>query len=232
MTIARQPAVPPPSRAYQFTLRTLLLLFVVLGSSLAVLGAWGIVIFGLVAGSRLRLRVGLGSTGYGRRVLTVRRLPPAPQWTPQPQTESPTVSVDHRKPPITIACPQCGGTNSFDQPYRYHAGFSDQGFLYNDAGNLTLVWSWYDPAYKAIVGEGNPPDRLTTDQQRLFEAQLLPAPIGGAFRFKNPARCVHCGHPISAPMPDEIYYVVYPNSLITDPGPMQLKRLLLEPKRE
>ncbi len=157
-------------------------------------------------------------------------LPPAPQRTPQPKNESPTGSVDRGKPPISIACPQCGGTNSFDQPYRYHAGFSDQGFLYNDAGNLTLVWSSYDPDYMAIVGRCHP-WTLTADQQRLFEAQLLPAPIGGAFRFKNPARCVHCGHPISAPMTDEIYYVVYPNSLITDPGRM-LKRLLLEPKRE
>ena len=35
-------AAPPP---FQFSLRTLLLLFVVLGSSLAVFGAWGIVVF-------------------------------------------------------------------------------------------------------------------------------------------------------------------------------------------
>jgi hypothetical protein len=41
----------PPSRPdLQFSLRTLLLLFVVLGSSLAVFGAWGIVVFGLVVG--------------------------------------------------------------------------------------------------------------------------------------------------------------------------------------
>ena len=33
---------------FQFRLRTLLLLFVVLASSLAVFGAWGIVVFGLV----------------------------------------------------------------------------------------------------------------------------------------------------------------------------------------
>ncbi len=43
-----QPAEPNPQRAFQFSLRTLLLLFVVLGSSLAVFGAWGIVVFGLV----------------------------------------------------------------------------------------------------------------------------------------------------------------------------------------
>ena len=45
-----QPAAPPPSPPFQFSLRTLLLLFVVLGSSLAVFGAWGIVVFGLVVG--------------------------------------------------------------------------------------------------------------------------------------------------------------------------------------
>ena len=39
-----------PRPPFQFTLRTLLLLFVVLGSSLAVFGAWGIVVFGLVVG--------------------------------------------------------------------------------------------------------------------------------------------------------------------------------------
>jgi hypothetical protein len=45
-----QPTAPPPTSPFQFTLRTLLLLFVVLGSSLAVFGAWGIVVFGLVVG--------------------------------------------------------------------------------------------------------------------------------------------------------------------------------------
>ena len=41
------PSTPPPLRPpFQFTLRTLLLLFVVLGSSLAVFGAWGIGVFG------------------------------------------------------------------------------------------------------------------------------------------------------------------------------------------
>ena len=46
-----QPAEPKPERPkFQFTLRTLLLLFVVLGSSLAVFGTWGIGAFGLVVG--------------------------------------------------------------------------------------------------------------------------------------------------------------------------------------
>jgi hypothetical protein len=42
--------LPPPERPrFQFTLRTLLLVIVVLASSLAVFGAWGIVMFGLSA---------------------------------------------------------------------------------------------------------------------------------------------------------------------------------------
>jgi hypothetical protein len=41
---------PPPTPPFQFNLRTLLLLCVVLGSSLAVFGAWGIAVFGLVVG--------------------------------------------------------------------------------------------------------------------------------------------------------------------------------------
>ncbi len=47
---------PPPRRPFQFGLRTLLLLFVVLGSSMAVFGAWGILVFALVVGLAVYLR--------------------------------------------------------------------------------------------------------------------------------------------------------------------------------
>ena len=46
----QQPIAPASRPPFQFRLRTLLLLFVVLGSSLAVFGAWGVVVFGLVVG--------------------------------------------------------------------------------------------------------------------------------------------------------------------------------------
>ena len=49
-SIEPHPTPPPPPPPFQFRLRTLLLLCVVLGSSLAVFGAWGIVVFGLVVG--------------------------------------------------------------------------------------------------------------------------------------------------------------------------------------
>jgi hypothetical protein len=60
------PTPLPPCPPFQFTLRTLLLLFVVLGSSLAVFvvlgsslavfGAWGLAVFGLVVGLAVYLR--------------------------------------------------------------------------------------------------------------------------------------------------------------------------------
>ena len=57
MNIEPQPTASPPLRPpFQFTLRTLLLLFVVPGSSLAVFGAWGILVFGLVVGLAMYIR--------------------------------------------------------------------------------------------------------------------------------------------------------------------------------
>jgi hypothetical protein len=52
-----QPAVPKPRRCwYQYSLRVFLFLFVMLGTSLAVFGAWGIAAFGLVLGLTIFVR--------------------------------------------------------------------------------------------------------------------------------------------------------------------------------
>ncbi len=51
-----QRSAPPPRPPFQFSLRTLLLLCVVLGSSLAVFGGWGVVVFGLVVGLAIYIR--------------------------------------------------------------------------------------------------------------------------------------------------------------------------------
>ena len=124
---------------------------------------------------------------------------------------------------VDVKCASCGLVNIFDQPYPYHAGFGDQGFLYNDEGNLTLIWSAFDPAFVAIVGNWNP-WVLTREQQTQFEDALLPAPSGGRWRFKNPARCKYCNAPISDPMNSSIYYVVFEGTVNTDhsPGHLQL----------
>lgn len=86
-----------------------------------------------------------------------------------------------------------------------HAGFSERGFLYNDNGDFLISWDARDPAYIAIVGEFTLPWMLTSEQQARIESQLLPAPIGGNFLFRNPARCCACKHPLSPPLPDCIY---------------------------
>lgn len=135
---------------------------------------------------------------------------------------------------LTIKCKVCGHENAFDQPYAYHAGFGNEGFLYNNAGNLTLVWSSFDPAYEATVGQRKHPWTLTADDQTLFELALSPAPSGGRWRFANPARCANCASPISGPITETIYYLRYPGSIITDlgPGKRTLKEILPEKPNE
>ena len=132
---------------------------------------------------------------------------------------------------VTINCASCRHENDFEQPYPFHAGFGNQGFLYNDAGNLTLVWSSFDPAYEAIVGRLHP-WTLTTEQQALLESTLREAPSGGRWRFANPARCLKCANPISGPITETIYYLQYPGSVDTDsnPGERRLKEFLSPPR--
>lgn len=119
---------------------------------------------------------------------------------------------------VTISCTSCGHGNEFDQPYPYHAGFGNQGFLYNDEGNLTLVWSSFDPAYEAVVGKKHP-WALAAEERVTFEDALRPAPAGGAWQFANPARCLKCSRAISGPITETIYHLIYPNSVVTDLAP-------------
>jgi hypothetical protein len=115
-------------------------------------------------------------------------------------------------PIIDVVCPSCNFTNKFKQKYQYHAGFSNVGFLYNDEGNLTLIWNSYDPDYQRIVGEVHP-WTLSKRQQAKLEATLKPAPLGGVWSFKNVPRCSNCHEPIGQSITETIYYYVFPNSL-------------------
>jgi len=71
---------------------------------------------------------------------------------------------------VQLRCATCGHCNEFDQPYAYHAGFGDQGFLYNDAGDCTLVWNINDPAYEAVLTRYAPeqPWELTPEAKRSY----------------------------------------------------------------
>jgi len=117
--------------------------------------------------------------------------------------------LDH----LSIICKHCDKENLFDQPYPYHAGFSDDGFLYSDSGVYTLVWNICDPVFKEMFFEKTP-WTLSSSNRRKFEKQLPPAPDGGRWRFHNPARCVHCKKPILGPMLRSIHYLVYPGSVV------------------
>ncbi len=70
-----QPTPPSPPRPFQFSLRTLLLLFVVLGSSLAVFGGGGVVVFGLAVGLAIYLHRARSFAGLG--ILLVLSIIPA-----------------------------------------------------------------------------------------------------------------------------------------------------------
>jgi hypothetical protein len=103
----------------------------------------------------------------------------------------------------------------FDQPYPYHAGQGDQGFLYNEAGDKTLVWGSYDSGYESVVGKKHPWMLDATERARL-EDRLLPAPDGGRWLFQNPPRCPTCRNPIGESILKTIYYFDYPGSVHTE----------------
>ena len=118
--------------------------------------------------------------------------------------------------PFVVRCTYCGASNVFNQPYAYHAGFGDQGFLYNESGTRTLIWSAYDPDFTALVGRHNP-WAMSTQKQQILENALQSAPDGSRWLFSNPARCMTCGHAISGPMSETIYYLEYDGSVNVDP---------------
>ncbi len=86
-------------------------------------------------------------------------------------------------------------------------------FLYNDAGNSTLVWTPTDPAYRSMFADRKPWE-LSLEEQKAFEARLKPARNGGQWRFANPARCPSCGEVLSPPMPQSDVCLVYNDSLL------------------
>jgi hypothetical protein len=117
---------------------------------------------------------------------------------------------------MDVKCNACDRRIEFSQPYVYHAGFGDSGFLYDEAGTCTLVWSSYDPTYVDLVGQCHP-WALSAEQRSIVEEALGLAPSGGRWLFANPPRCTFCGSPIGDPIATgNIYYFVYPGSVLLD----------------
>jgi hypothetical protein len=130
--------------------------------------------------------------------------------------------------PLIVRCPGCGAEIRFDQPYKYHAGFGDQGFLYNEAGDRTLVWNSYDRAYTALVGPKHP-WMLDPAERALVEDRLLPAPDGGRWLFANLPRCPSCRGPIGESILKDIYYFDYAGSVHAEKEGGLARCLLPEP---
>ncbi len=109
-------------------------------------------------------------------------------------------------------CKHCGKELEFDQPYPINAGFSNQGFLYNETGTLTLIWSSFDSVYESIFGKKHPWMLSKADRNKL-ELKLLPSPKGDKWSFKNSLRCKYCLKPISDPITKTIYYYKYNSNI-------------------
>lgn len=126
---------------------------------------------------------------------------------------------------VVVICSNCGHENNFNQLYLYHAGFGDQGFLYNDEGNLTLIWDSYDKTYSKLFPKTHP-WMLTPEQRIRLENILLPAPKGGRWRFENVARCLNCGNKIMGASINNICYLRYDGSIDTEKLEEGFKKVL------
>jgi hypothetical protein len=113
---------------------------------------------------------------------------------------------------MNVRCSGCRCDIPFDQPYPYHAGFGNQGFLYNEAGTLTLVWSVHDPAFVSL----NLSWERTPAERTQIEAALLPSPAGDRWLFRNSARSPSCGHNVRPSILTDIYFLKYPGSVLTE----------------
>ncbi len=140
-----------------------------------------------------------------------------PRRTDMPRTpRRPKVPVEPL--PYALICPGCGKRLVFQDPSGEHSRYVDYGFLYNDAGTLTLLWKTIDPTFEVMFGEQKPWD-LSLEQQAAFEARLKPAPGGGRWRFANYPRCPHCREAIARPMTKSDLCLIYEGSLVLkEPG--------------
>lgn len=114
---------------------------------------------------------------------------------------------------MEYACPYCRNAVVLKQPFPYHSGFSDQGYLYCDRCPNVVLFSIYDKFYTELCYE-KAPWGLSLEQEQLVEENLCPCPCGGSFKFSAKPRCPHCLKeipeitPLSGTEKRSIYYVI------------------------
>src|SRR3989338_5439487 len=108
---------------------------------------------------------------------------------------------------MRLTCPRCHKALHLRQPYPYHAGFGEQGFLYCNKDSTVLTFSVFDRRFQKLIGEKMPWTLNSKDKSNV-ERALKPCPCGGRFRFKNPAKCPHCGKVLRRGITNDIHYIV------------------------
>ena len=107
-------------------------------------------------------------------------------------------------PKKTVICAHCKRKMVLKGPY--HAGFSNQGFLYCDKDSTILVFDTFNRCYNNVIPNKHP-WMLTIQERQTVEHRLKPCPCGGLFKFGNKPRCPHCEKLIGE-FADSMHYVI------------------------
>lgn len=116
---------------------------------------------------------------------------------------------------MMLTCPHCGKKIRLRQQYLYHAGFSNQGFLYCDSCPAILVFGSYNPNYVRIVGDKHP-WMLSQEEKKRVEAHLTHCHCQGRFRFEAYPRCPHCAGDLHSLLPDKMHFIAVGDVLDAD----------------
>lgn len=100
-------------------------------------------------------------------------------------------------------CAHCGHAFAYRQ---YHAGFSNEGYMYCDQDEAVLTWGAYNSSHTRIVDKH--PWMLSPEERRLVEASIKPCPCGGRFAFSNQPRCPSCNRELPELLSNPIYFAV------------------------
>jgi len=94
---------------------------------------------------------------------------------------------------------------------RYHAGFSDIGFLYCNKDSTVLIFNAFDPVFEKLAGDIHPwtlVEENNKEKMESIENNLINCPCGGRFYFDNYLICPICGGEFSEQMAKNIYVFV------------------------
>lgn len=110
---------------------------------------------------------------------------------------------------MNLNCPHCKKNIHVKQEYFYHAGFSNQGFLYCNLCPNLLEFDTYNSSYLLVLGEHIHPWSLSSDEKKKVEDHLKPCPCGGRFLFDAFPRCPHCNKNVQSLLPDNMHFIEF-----------------------